>query len=61
MKDTNLKRLTLKTSFLLALASGKRRNEIHARVANKVSTLGQWEKVAFFPSSDFIAKNQLAR
>ena len=61
MKDTYLKHLTLKTAFLLALASGKRRSEIHAWVANKVSILGQWEKVALFPSSDFIAKNQLAR
>ena len=61
MKDTDLKHLTPKTAFLLALASGKRRSEIHAWVANKVSNLGQWEKVALFPSSDFIAKNQLAR
>ena len=61
MKDSNLKHLTLKTAFLLALASGKRRSEIHAWVANKVANLGQWEKVALFPSSDFIAKNQLAR
>ena len=61
MKDTDLKHLTLKTAFLLALASGKRRSEIHAWVANKVSNLGQWEKVALFPSSDFIAKNQLER
>ena len=61
MKDTDLKHLTLKTAFLLALPSGKRRSEIHAWVANKVSNLGQWEKVALFPSSDFIAKNQLAR
>ena len=61
MKDTDLKHLTLKTAFLLALASGKCRNEIHAWVANKVSNLGQWEKVALFPSSYFIAKNQLAR
>ena len=61
MKDTDLKHLTLKAAFLLALASGKRRSEIHAWVANKVSNLGQWEKVALFPSSDFIAKNQLAR
>ena len=60
MKDTDLKHLTLKTSFLLALVSGKCRSEIHAWVANKVSNLGQWEKVALFPS-DFIAKNQLAR
>ena len=56
MTDTDLKHLTLKTAFLLALASGKRRSEIHAWVANKVSNLGQWEKVALFPSSDFIAK-----
>ena len=62
MKDTDLKHLTLKTAFLLALASGKRRSEIHSRVANKVlSNLGQWEKVVLFPSSDFIAQNQLAR
>ena len=61
MTDTDLKHLTLKTAFLLALASGKRRSEIHAWVANKVSYLGQWEKVALFPSSNFISKNQLAR
>ena len=61
MKDTDLKHLTLKTAFLLALASGKLRSEIHAWVANKVPNLGQWEKVSLFPSSDFIAKNQLAR
>ena len=35
MKDTDLKHLILKTAFLLALASGKRRSEIHAWVANK--------------------------
>ena len=61
MKDKDLKHLTLKTAFLLALASGKCRGKIHAWVANKVSNLGQWENVALFPSSDFIAKNQLAR
>ena len=60
MKDSDIKHLTLKTAFLLALAPSKRRSEIHAWVANKVSNLGQWEKVALFPSSDFIAKNQLA-
>ena len=61
MKDTDLKHLTLQTALLPALASGKRRSEIHAWVANKVSNLGQWEQVALFPSSDFIPKNQLAR
>ena len=61
MKDTDLKHLTLKTDFLLALASCKRHSEIHAWVTNKVSNQGHWEKVFLFPSSDFIAKNQLAR
>ena len=32
---TDLKHLTIKTAFLLALVSGKRRSEIHAWVANK--------------------------
>ena len=41
MKDTDLKHLTLKTAFLLALASGKRCSKIHDWVANKVSHLGQ--------------------
>ena len=61
LKDTDLKHLTVKTAFLLALASGKCHSEIHAWVANKVSNLGQWDKVVLFPSSHFIAKNQLAR
>ena len=61
MKDTDHKHCTVKTAFLLALASGKHCSEIHAWVANKVSNLGQWENVALFPSSDFIAKNQLTR
>ena len=50
MKDTDLKHLILKTAFLLALASSKRRSEINAWAANKVSNLGPWEKVALFPS-----------
>ena len=61
MKVTDLKHLTLKTAFLLALASGKCCSKIHAWVANKVSNLGKWKKVALFPCSDFIPKNQLAR
>ena len=61
MKDTDLKHLTLKTTFLLALASGKCHSEIHAWVASKVSYLGQWKKVALFPSSDFIAKKTTSK
>ena len=55
MKHTDLIHRTFKTAFLLALASCKRRSEIHAWVANKVSNQGHWEKVSLFPSSDFIA------
>ena len=45
MKDTDLKHLTLKTTFMLALASGKHHSKIHVWVAKKASNLGQWEKV----------------
>ena len=61
MKHTDLKHLTLKTAFLLALASGESHSKIHVWVENKVSKLGQWEKIALFPSLDFIAKNQLGK
>ena len=48
MKDTNLKQLTLKTAFLLALAPGKHRSEIHAWVANKVSNLRHQTRYSVF-------------
>ena len=54
MKDTDLKHLTLKIAFLLALASGKCCSQIQAWVANKLSYLGLWKKKALIPSSDFI-------
>ena len=41
MKDTDVKHLTLKNAFLLALASGKCHSKIHTWVGNKVSNLGQ--------------------
>ena len=56
MKDTDLKHITLDTAFLLALASGKHCSEIHACIANKVSNLGQEEKVALFPSSEKVLR-----
>ena len=56
MKDTDLKHLTPKTAFLLALASSKCCSEIHTWVASKVSNLGQWEKVALFPSKFYSQK-----
>ena len=56
-----LKLLTWKTVFLLALASGKRRSEIHAWTYDRTLSLGDWDQVQLTPSPSFIAKNQLAR
>ena len=61
MKDTDLKHLSLETAFLLALASGNHPSKIPDWVGNMFINLGQWEKVALFSLSDFIAKSQLAR
>ena len=61
LKDTDLKHLTLKIAFLLALASGKHRSEVHARVANKVSNLGQWEQSPPPTPWNSIITSELAR
>ena len=50
MKDTDFKHLILKTSFLLALASSKCSNEIHAGVATKYPIKVNGKKVALFHS-----------
>ena len=55
-EQADLKFLTWKEVFLLALASGKRHSEIHAWT---LDGLGDWEQVQ--PSPSFIAKNQLAK
>ena len=57
MKDASLKHLIFKTVFLLAVASGKRRSEIHKYVWYKEN----YSKVALSPSPSFISNNQLAR
>ena len=58
MKDTDLKHPTLKPAFLLALASGKRRSEIHAWVANKVVVVDQFTPgYRFMPTPKFIQNN----
>ena len=58
--DAALKFLTWKTVFLLALASGKRRSEIHAWTLVGLLCLGDWEQVQRSPSPSFLTKNQLA-
>lgn len=56
-----LKWVTLKTVFLVALASGKRRSEIHALLHKRLRTDDKWSYVSLEPSNRFVAKNQLAR
>ena len=61
MKDSSLKHLTFKTVFLLALASGKRRSEIHAWLNKYVRYKENYSKVALSPSTSFLSKNHLAK
>ena len=57
----SLKHLTFKTVFLLALGSGKRRNEIHAWQNRNIRHQSDWSKVSLYPSPSFLSKNQLAK
>ena len=59
--ESSLKHLTLKTVFLLALASGKRRSEIHAWQHRNIRHQSDWSKVSLYPSPSFLSKNQLAK
>ena len=59
LSEAPLKWLTYKTVFLLALASGKRRSEIHAWTHSSVSSRRNWSEVTVSPSPAFLAKNQL--
>ena len=61
LKEATLKHLTFKTVFLLALGSGKRRNEIHAWQHKNIRHQSDWSKVSLFPSPSVLSKNQLAK
>jgi hypothetical protein len=56
-----LKFLTFKTVFLVTLASGKRRSEVHALIESRVRHSNNWSKVTLEPSSRFLSKNQIAK
>ena len=60
LKDASLKILTFKTVFLMALASGKRRGEVHAWTFSSLRHKPHWKEVTISPSPAFLAKNQLA-
>ena len=49
-EQADLKFLTWKVVFLLALASGKRRSEIHTWTLDGLLCLGDWEQVQLVPS-----------
>ncbi len=55
------KELTLKTAFLLALASGNRRSEINSWSIDNVKQIGKWSEVILGTSPNFLAKNQSER
>ena len=60
LDTASLKLLTLKTVFLLALASGKRRGEIHAIHKKSISWPHNKKSITLRPLPSFIAKTQLA-
>jgi integrase len=60
LKDASLKLLTLKTIFLIALASGKRRSELHALRADTLLRDEHWHSVTLQPDPTFVSKTDLA-
>lgn len=50
--------LTLKAMFLLVLATGHRRSELHALSREKISHTQNWSHIALKPDPSFLAKNQ---
>ena len=61
LHEAELKWLTLKTVFLVALASGKRRSEIHALIFNKIKYNKTDDSYSLGICPSFVAKNQLSR
>ena len=55
LRNASLKHLTFKTVFLLALASGKRRSEIHAWLLKNVRYQDNWTKLSLTPSARFLS------
>ena len=55
----SLKLLTWKTVFLILLASGCRRCEVHALQFKKIQHEERWKWVTLFPLESFVSKTQL--
>ena len=59
IRKSDLKWLTLKTVFLITLASGRRRSEIHALRLDSMTRGERWEFVSLQPDPAFISKTEL--
>ena len=58
MHQASLKHVTLKSVFLIALATGKRRGELHALQKEVLHTEG-WGSMTLLPDTEFVAKTEL--
>ena len=54
----SIKHVTWKTVFLVALASGKRRGELHA-IRREILHTKDWRSVTLVPDTEFVAKTEL--
>ena len=59
LQKSDLKHLTLKTVFLTALASGRRRSELHTLRFDLVHFQQNQLLVTLYPDIDFMAKSQV--
>ena len=59
IKSINMKELTFKTIFLTALASGKRRSELHALIRKGLSWNDDKSNITLRVAPEFVAKTQL--
>ena len=61
LQKSDLKHLTLKTVFLTALASGRRRSELHALCFDSAHFRQNQDQslVTLYPDIDFVAKSQV--
>ena len=60
LSTCSLQLLTWKTVFLFALASGKRRGEIHALLLDSFAHTQDWSSISFSVSPSFLSKTALS-
>ena len=59
LQDIHLRELTWKTTFLLLLATGARRGEVHALDKASLRRSERWNWLSFCPTAGFISKTQV--